>query len=232
MSKTPKTTGLLAHHASYLIGTAAMSERLIKILADSAGLVVQGNPDLFERKYETLTIDDARELRSAAEMRPVTDAGVKYFVLTMNGITVEAQNALLKLLEEPPEYARFFLVVPSAHLLLPTVRSRMALIEAQKLGVGSQKPEARSQEPEVRNFVGASQKERLEFIKKLMDDISKEKRPKQDALDFLNELEAAIHAKGAKENAEALRAIEKARTYMYDRAPSLKMLLEYVSLAI
>ena len=115
----------LSHHAYLLIGASDTRDELISILEKKHTLIAQGNPDFYIRNFETLTIDDARELKVLHSSRPVGTAQKKIFVLTMNGITIEAQNALLKLLEEPAEYAHFFLIVPSAHLLLPTVKSRM-----------------------------------------------------------------------------------------------------------
>src|SRR5207249_1485502 len=43
-------------------------------------------------------------------------------------MTVEAQNALLKLIEEPPPRTRFLLVAERLEALVPTVRSRLAAI--------------------------------------------------------------------------------------------------------
>ena len=65
-----------------------------------------------------------------------------------------------------------------------------------------------------------------------MEEITKEKRTKQDAVDVLNAIQEAIHAKGLKGNNGALEAIETSRKYMNDRSPSLKMLLEYVALSV
>lgn len=53
-------------------------------------------------------------------------------VITIEGANTmgsEAQNAFLKLLEEPPENTRFILTSSSEHALLPTIRSRSQLIE-------------------------------------------------------------------------------------------------------
>jgi len=218
----------LSHHAYCLVGDGPVKTELIKILERGHKIKIAGNPDFFDRAYETFTIDDAREVKSAAETKPVRESGRKMFVLTMNGITVEAQNALLKLLEEPPVSAHFFLIIPSAHLLLPTVKSRLSFI-----GNGGSKAAADSElMKEAERFVKSSVKQRLDAVKSLMDDISKEKRPKQDAIDFLNALEETIHEGSVKKNAGALEAVETARRYMNDRAPSLKMLLEYVALSI
>jgi hypothetical protein len=74
---------------------------------------------------------------------------------------------------------------------------------------------------------------RLEEVKKLIDDISKEKKTKQDAIDLLNAIQAVVYGeRGVKEGKSALETIELARNYIHDRAPSVKMLLEYVMLNV
>ena len=74
------------------------------------------------------------------------------------------------------------------------------------------------------------------MIKKLVDDISKEKKTRQDAIRFLNVVERALYqekrAKDFSENISTFEAIDTARTYLTDRAPSVKMLLEYAALSI
>jgi hypothetical protein len=124
----------LSHHAYALVGGEETRAELLSILAKKHKLAPVGNPDFFDRRYETFSIDDARELKALAETRPIHDDGKKVFVLAMNGITVEAQNALLKLLEEPGDYARFFLILPSAHLLIPTVKSRLQVVDGGETG--------------------------------------------------------------------------------------------------
>ncbi len=224
---------LLSHHAYYLIGADSVRTELFSILAHKHKIEARGNPDFFDRSYETFVIDDAREVKASHGMRPVVDNGKKVFILQMNGITVEAQNALLKLLEEPAEYAHFFILIPSAHLLLPTVKSRMRSIG----DTSSSRSERSSIDPELlsvaNRFVTVSKAKRLEEVKKLVDDISKEKKTKQDAIDVLNAIETVIYEqRGIRKGQSALHIIEMARSYLHDRAPSVKMLLEYVALNI
>jgi hypothetical protein len=216
----------LKHHAYLLIGNESIRAELLGVLEKTFKIATRGNPDFTDRKYENFTIDDSRELKSAAELMPVIPGGKRIFIVTMNGITVEAQNALLKLLEEPAEYVHFFLIVPSVHLLLPTVKSRLSMISD---GDGRES----STLIEAKKFIAMLPPKRLEMIKSLMDDITKEKKTKQDAIDFLNDLQTVVYeSKGPKNGKLELESIEKARTYMNDRAPSLKMLLEYVALNI
>lgn len=237
----------LSHHAYLLIGGDPVKAELVSILEKNHKIRARGNPDFSIRTYETFTIDDARELKSSAGTRPVgsekdSGRGKKVFIIQMNAITVEAQNALLKLLEEPPEYAHFFLLVPSAHLLLPTVKSRLSAIDdtlrsairqPADTGKDSRRVPIDAGDPAARSFLKMSPPKRLEFIKKLLDDVSKEKKTKQDAIDFLNAVQSVVYKDtGVKKGMRELRSIETARKYMNDRAPSLKMLLEYVALSV
>ncbi len=214
----------LSYHSHYLVGSDALRAELKTILEDVHEITSRGNPDFFDAIYETFTIDDSRQLREMHGVRPVHISGKKIFIISMDGITIEAQNALLKLLEEPAEYAYFFLIIPSAHLLLPTVKSRMIPIEtsSEKENTG-----------EGEKFLKLSVAKRLDMIKGLLDDISKEKKTKQDAIHFLNEIEAVLYAKQGVGKAQgALRTLDMAKKYSSDRAPSLKMLLESVALSV
>jgi DNA polymerase III delta prime subunit len=221
----------LSHHAYLLIGGTETREEIISILEKKHKLTAQGNPDFYIRNFETLTIDDARELKMLHSSRPVGTAQKKIFVLTMSGITVEAQNALLKLLEEPVEYAHFFLIVPSAHLLLSTVKSRML-----EIAIGERRAQNAETVAEAEKFLKMPAAKRLEYVKDIVDAISKEKKTKQDAIEFLNAVQEVVYAdykdKRTSEGKSALEAIETARNYLNDRAPSVKMLLEYVALNV
>jgi hypothetical protein len=134
----------------------------------------------------------------------------------------------LKLLEEPALYAHFFFIVPSAHLLLPTVKSRMLVVDFDR--ASSKKA---SNLENAKRFLEAPLPKRLEIVKKLVDDISKEKKVKQDAIDLLNEIESIVYdEKGVKGNEGIFESLGIARKYLGDRAPSVKMLLEYVALTV
>ena len=56
----------------------------------------------------------------------------KYKIYTINqanSMTIEAQNALLKTLEEPPEYAIIILITNNKEALLDTIKSRCEIIK-------------------------------------------------------------------------------------------------------
>ncbi|MCL2445314.1 MAG: hypothetical protein FWD06_00895 [Oscillospiraceae bacterium] len=90
------------------------------------------HPDLHLAEGGTGTrsfhIDAIRDIRRQASVLP-NEAEHKVFVLhNAHSMTAEAQNALLKLLEEPPDYVCLILTAPARKLLLQTVISRVATV--------------------------------------------------------------------------------------------------------
>lgn len=73
------------------------------------------------------SVETVREIRAEAEILP-NNGDLRVFLFTdADGITVQAQNALLKSVEEPPAHACFVFTAETAGSLLPTLLSRMAV---------------------------------------------------------------------------------------------------------
>jgi DNA polymerase III delta prime subunit len=109
------------HHAQVLYGSL---DSVRSYIQDD---VLLPGPDTGVYRYERLGIDDVRELKQHTSQRPVTKS-YRSFVLVFQSATTEAQNALLKLLEEPVSTTQFHIIVPREDILLPTVRSRLMSI--------------------------------------------------------------------------------------------------------
>lgn len=76
-------------------------------------------------KPNLISVDEIREqLVSDVEIKPYQDSKKVYIVPDAEMMNEQAQNALLKTLEEPPEYAVIILLVANADLMLPTLLSR------------------------------------------------------------------------------------------------------------
>ncbi len=79
--------------------------------------------DLLEDR-RTIGVEAVRQIRDTAYIKP-NDLAVKiYLIFHAETMTEQAQNALLKLFEEPPTGVYFLLMASDASALLPTVRSR------------------------------------------------------------------------------------------------------------
>jgi len=77
--------------------------------------------------FDTFKIDAVRNLQAVIHRRPLIEKKRSFVIMTQR-ITSEAQNALLKILEEPPSHVIFFIILPSDKGLLPTLRSRVQII--------------------------------------------------------------------------------------------------------
>src|SRR5690348_4398318 len=109
------------HHA-YLFVTHEVEETVTKLknfIEEHLGLKTSGNPDVTHHQFKTLTIDEARAI-AESENRKNISGGRKIFIIETDFITEEAQNALLKVFEEPTLGTHFFLVSPQ-DTLLPTL---------------------------------------------------------------------------------------------------------------
>ena len=93
------------------------------------------HPDVvtLDRGESLITVDDVRAIRASAYIAPL-EAGNKVFLIchaqNMNGA---AQNAALKLFEEPPEGVFFFLLCENQDAMMETVRSRCMTVLLPRL---------------------------------------------------------------------------------------------------
>jgi DNA polymerase III subunit gamma/tau len=69
-------------------------------------------------------VDDTRELRERAMFAPASSRYKIYIIDEAHMVTPQGFNALLKLVEEPPEHVRFIFATTEAEKVLPTIRSR------------------------------------------------------------------------------------------------------------
>ncbi|MEG2295924.1 MAG: hypothetical protein RSB96_04185 [Oscillospiraceae bacterium] len=88
-----------------------------------------------KQKKETVGIDVVRWVKQTAYIKP-NEAAKKIYVFTdAHNMTIQAQNALLKLIEEPPLFTLFLLLVPSKNKLLPTILSRATILQMEKTSI-------------------------------------------------------------------------------------------------
>lgn len=101
------------HHAT-VVRSTTVATALVPVTKQS---------EVVEMYYERFGIDLARSLIHTAYQRPQHSAR-QQLVVRAEFVTLEAQNALLKVLEEPPESTEFVFVLPFDFQLLPTLASR------------------------------------------------------------------------------------------------------------
>ena len=110
------------------IGKNLFAKELGKILMNIDN--VESSPDYIsiEPTGSSIKIAQIRELQSDIIIKPHSDYKI-YVINNAQKMTVESQNALLKTLEEPPEYAIIILITNNKESLLPTIKSRCEIIK-------------------------------------------------------------------------------------------------------
>ena len=94
------------------------------------------HPDFIQIDSEddkSIKINKIRFLQEKISEKPIISDRKVYLINNCDLMTVEAQNCLLKTLEEPPEYAVIILVLSNENKLLSTIKSRCTKIVFQKL---------------------------------------------------------------------------------------------------
>ena len=234
----PNSMGKL-HHAYCLEGRREdVLNELREFLENVLKFKTKGNPDFYFGDFDTLGIDDGR-LINEMQSRKAVSMTRRIFIIAAHFITRETQNSLLKMFEEPAGDAVFFLIIPSASILLPTLRSRMMIVNLNR---GAENDETEKSEKtanlfNAKKFIKSGVGERLAMVKKISDKIADEEASRSIVADFLNSVEREIlNESGTEElkrkNLFIFQEIDKCRNYAGDRSPSIKMLLEHIALMI
>lgn len=196
------------HHANLVIGNR---EWCLSCLPEEVRVP---SIDVRHLVYERMSIADVRALIQEASLMPV-EAPVRSFVIQTQQILGEAQNALLKLFEEPSAYVVFYLVLPNDDMLLPTLRSRLMVyaIEGDHDDSGV-----------CATFLALSYAERLDLIAKMI---------KAEDAEWVSLLVKglSVHAHTS-QNQEILRDVLMLEKYIYTNGASKKMLLEHIALTV
>lgn len=217
MSLTNVTKNTL-HHTNICIGNR------IEIITDINTFISQCSKDVTKidkriYEYDKFLIDDVKRVFKN-HLHKVIEGEMQFICIAFNSTNTESQNSILKVLEEPPQNTYFFLIIPNKKIILPTVLSRAQIFEYKREITIS---------TETKEFINAPIAQRLEFVKKKLDNLKDEKITKQDLVEFIEEIEKYIHEQ---KNIVLLKRIIEIKGYLKDQGASTKQLLEYLAVQI
>ena len=94
----------------------------------------EGNnhPDFFiinDKESNIIKVEDIRKLTEKVYEKPILSSNKIYIINDCDKLTIEAQNCLLKTLEEPPEFIVIILITSNENLLLNTIKSRCMTVK-------------------------------------------------------------------------------------------------------
>jgi len=229
----------MRHHAFAIEAEAEEGIGIASAWAErELGMKIENNPDVVVLRYGLFSVADARRVSELAAGAAFAGEH-KVVIIAASRAYHEAQNALLKVFEEPPAGTYLFLILPSLGGLLPTLRSRVQVLTTMK-DIGSLSSDGghrKSHIPEAAvEFMKANKEKRSALIKKLTSGKDDEgRRENRDlAIAIVNGIESAAYEslKLGGPTAPLLSDIAVLRTHLYDRSAPVKMILEHLSLII
>ena len=200
------------------IGTKAARVAAARQYAvEKLGVSLEQNPDVYFFLQGDVKIADAENVRSRAAQMPFGKAAV--FFIDIERATSAAQNALLKVLEEPAQDTHFVCMVPSKTVLLPTVLSRLHEVFVGSSEDGEQGADDAEVE-QARAFLSGTPKERASIVQRIL-----KVHDRIVTKAFVDALEELVYNTG---DTEALREVALVQRYVKDNGSSSKLLLEHL----
>lgn len=136
------------------------------------------NPDYFEinkEQAESIKIDEIREMQAKVLEKPIISKRKVYIINNAEKMTVEAQNCLLKTLEEPPEFITIILVSNNENTILATIKSRCTKVVFTE---------------EIQQEITEENKARFETLEKIFGNVEK-----YLSIDLLNKIDILYNDK-------------------------------------
>ncbi|MCL2158935.1 MAG: hypothetical protein FWH48_05965 [Oscillospiraceae bacterium] len=152
------------------------------------------HPDIMVTRPESdaarsFHIDKIRNITENLYFTPNDSETKVHILLDIQTMTAEAQNALLKSLEEPPPFAVFVMTVSDFDLILETVKSRAVCFYASEKKAAKKSPQAH--EGLILDILAQTPEKKLPIYQNLIAK-TLEKADKSDILDFYSYLENAL----------------------------------------
>lgn len=184
---------------------------------------LDSHPDFWGQFFELFGLEESKILRQKSATKPIVSEN-KVFLLDVNSFDIFAASSISKILEDSPETCYFFFTAAFAEIVPPALRSNLVNLTEGDFKLSGEKRNF------YEKFLEAGPVERLSLAGDAAAD-------KKSALEFLNELEIFLSEQVKRQPLSAdflssLEDLQKKRQFLFDRAPSPKMIIEHFSLTL
>lgn len=201
------------HHAVLYVGEREQTNSQLESLFVGMGVEMMANPDVFVLEQEIFTVDDARSLSERAIEKAFVDK--KFFIIKAEKFTNEAQNALLKTLEDPVADTHFVILARDKNIFLPTLLSRLSVTI-----LGGELDESN-----VRKFLKKGLKQRVDYAKKFADEATA-----GSLAQFLDSMLVELREEGV--DMKIIKKVLNLRRFASDTGAMPRLMLEHLALVL
>ena len=201
------------HHAFVVVGRPG------QLVAEFKSLLPTNSADVWCELFDDFGVDDGQKVKAWQSTRPL-GGGLKYAVWGITSANLEAQNSLLKSLEEPVTDTKIILVIPHEGILLPTVLSRLLILNSENILLTAEDQSLAAK------FLSSDPHQRLELIEANFN--YKEEGVKGKLMQFLVNCEQVIQQDFTKGDLPKIDAVEiiKAKQNLSDRSAVPRLVME------
>ena len=178
------------------------------------------HPDFYEIEPEnnSIKIEQIRQMQEKILEKPITSTKKVYLIIDSDAMTKEAQNCLLKTLEEPPEYATIILTTANESKLLNTIKSRCIKVSFEPI-----------EETKIEEYL--KEQMQIELAEKLISksegSISKAIKL-QEEKEIYEEVDELIEKIGKQDKITALKQAK----ILYEQKKKIQEILEYINVVL
>ena len=193
------------------------------ILLNCDILSLDSHPDFWEQFFELFGLEESKILRQKLATKPIISEN-KVFLLEVNSFDTFAASSISKIIDNSPETFYFFFIAAFSEIVPSFLRSKLLNLAEGDFKLSNEKKFF------YEKFLKANPAERLALTKSAVSD-------KKNALEFLNELEVFLNEQIKRQSLSvgfisSLEDLQKKRQFLFDRAPSIKMIIEHFSLSL
>ncbi|MFA6999735.1 MAG: hypothetical protein WC241_01315 [Candidatus Paceibacterota bacterium] len=220
------------YHSYVVEGNPEEIVYLLRIYLEERGDINKRSPDVLLNLYDAFNIEDGHNIKDWHKNKGV-DGKKKVCIIGAKFINREAEQSLLKIIEEPMDDTHFFIVVPDASLLAETILSRVHLIK-------NLKRDNNFEDKIAGEFIKANPKERIEKVAEIIKEFKDNENSgglRYYAISLVNGIERIVYEKWKKDlnNKDfkfILNELKNCRGFLSTPGAAVKMILEHIALVI
>jgi len=227
LSETLLQLDTVPGHAYLIYGDRQEHIKELEKYFEKKEITTDQNPDVFLFSKNQFGIGEVRTITSIVS-RTNTRLPNKYITISTDAFTVEAQNALLKTIEEPDSPTIFFILVPEGSFILETVLSRVQVIRTKA---------KKNHDELIASFLQSGFVDRMKLLDVFYIEQEGDKKPvlqKGRLSLFLTELEKHLSSLVLSKaiSSDVFLDYTEITQYVLDRSSSSKQILEYISMRV